>query len=283
MAPAEHTTGARGVAVGRWSGPRRLLRVYGALLRSELQAAWSYRAQLVLGALGWVVPVVFMALWRGAAGGGDVAGITSAQFATYYAIVLLTTSLQISQILSFEVEPLVHSGELSALLLRPAHALHVLVARGLAQLTYKLTPLVLVVPALVLLLGGSVTSDAGQWWLAAGLVPLGFLSIVYLGLIMGSLALWLTRSAALSGLLFGMEWLVGGLVAPVALMPGPLPQVLRHQPLWFAIGAPAELVSGIVALSPWVLLEALAWVVLLHVAFARMWQRGLLRYEAVGT
>jgi ABC-2 type transport system permease protein len=266
-----------------WTGPRRLVRVYGGLLRSELQAASSYRAQLVLGALAWVVPVAFMALWRGAAAGGDVAGITGPQFTTYFAVVMLTTSVQLSQILSFEVEPLVYSGELSALLLRPHHPLHVLVARGLAQLTYKLTPLLLVVPALVVFLDGSVSRDVGQWFLAAGLAPFGFLAVVYLGMMMGSLALWVTRSAALSGLLFGAEWLIGGLVAPIALMPGPLPDLLRHQPLWFAIGAPAEAVSGISRLSPWMLVEALAWVVVLHVAFARMWRRGVRRYEAVGT
>lgn len=266
-----------------WTGTARVARVYGGLLRSELQAASTYRSQLVLGALGWVVPVAFMALWRGAASDGDVAGITAAQFTTYFAVVMLTTSLQLSQGLSFEVEPLVHSGELSALMLRPTHPMHLLVARGLARLSYQVTPLLLVVPALIVLLGGVVTHDPEQWFLAAALAPLGFVSEVYLGLMMGCLALWLTRSAALSGLLFGAEWLIGGLVAPIALMPAPLPEVLRHQPLWFAIGGPAEAISGISRLSPWTLLEALAWIVLLHLAFARMWRRGLRRYEAVGT
>jgi ABC-2 type transport system permease protein len=266
-----------------WSGPRRVTRVYGGLMRSELQAASTYRSQLVLGALSWVVPVAFMALWRGAAAGGDVEGITGAQFTTYYAVVMLTTSLQLSRSLAFDVEPLVHSGQLSALLLRPHHPMHVLVARGVAQLTYKVTPLLLVVPALIVFLGGTVSDDPVQWTLAAALVPLGFVCDVYLSLMMGALALWITRSVALSGLVFGAEWLIGGLVAPVALMPGPLPDVLRHQPLWFAIGAPAEAVSGISLLSPWMILEALVWVVLLHLAFARMWRRGLLRYEAVGT
>lgn len=274
---------AEPLAPTAWTGPRRLARVYGALLRTELQAASTYRAQLMLGALSWVVPVAFMALWRGAAGVGDIAGITGPQFTTYYAVLLLTTSLQLSQALSFDVEPLVHSGELSALMLRPHHPMHVLVARGVAQLSYKLTPMALVVPALIVLLGGAVSREPAQWLLAAALVPLGFVCEVYLGLMMGALALWVTRSAALSGLLFGAEWLIGGVVAPVALMPGPLPELLRHQPLWFAIGAPAEAISGISVLTPWMLLEALLWVGLLHLAFARMWRRGLLRYEAVGT
>ncbi len=266
-----------------WTGLRRLARVYGALLRTELQAASSYRAQLALGALAWVVPVAFMALWRGAAGTEGVDGISAAQFTTYYAVVMFTTSLQISRSLSFDVEPLVHSGELSALLLRPHHPMHVLITRGLARLTYALTPLLLVVPALVWFLGGVVTDDPGQWALAVALTPLGFVAEIYLGLMMGCLALWFTRSAALSGLLFGAEWLIGGLVAPIALMPPPLDTLLRHQPLWFAIGAPAEAISGISRLEPWILLEAGAWIVVLHLGFAGLWRRGTRRYEAVGT
>ena len=72
----------------------------------------------------------------------------------------MTTSLQLTNHLSFGVEPLVHSGELSALLLRPHHPMHVLVASGLAQLTYKVAPLVVVVPLLIVgldVIGGHLT------------------------------------------------------------------------------------------------------------------------------
>jgi ABC-2 type transport system permease protein len=277
------TQDVAGTWTGTWTGPRRLARVYAGLLRAEVQAASTYRSQLVLGALGWVVPVAFMALWRGAASGGAVDGIDAGQFTTYFAVILLTTSLQLSRNLSFGIEPLVWSGQLSALLLRPHHPVHALVARGLAELTYKLSPLVVVVPLLVVGLGGVTTSDVGQWLLAALLVPLGFVCEVYLALIMGSLALWITRSSAVTGLLFGFEWVLGGLVAPVVLLPGVLPEVLRHQPLWFALGAPAEAISGISVLTPWVLAEAAAWALLLHLAFARLWRAGTRRYEAVGT
>ena len=58
-----------------WTSPphTRIARaglVVVALLRAELQAAAAYRAQLILGIFGWVVPLAFMVLWTGAAGGG---------------------------------------------------------------------------------------------------------------------------------------------------------------------------------------------------------------------
>ena len=257
--------------------------MYGALIGLELQVVSTYRAQLLLGALSWVVPVGFMALWRGAAAAGPVDGITAAQFTTYFAVLLFTTSLQLSRNLSFQLAPMVHSGELSALLLRPHHPMHVLIAKGIAELTYRLTPLLVVVPLLIWLVGGTVTTDPAQWVIGGGVMLLGTVSETYLGAMMGAVALWLTRSSGVRGLLFGAEWLFGGLVAPIALLPGVLPELLRHQPLWFAIGAGGEAISGISVLSPWVLMEAALWIVVLHELFAAIWRRGMKRYEAVGT
>ena len=265
------------------TGPARLVAIYGALIRVELQAASAYRAQLLLSALGWVVPVSFMALWRGAASGGPVDGISAGQFTTYFAVLLLTTSVQLTRHLSFEVAPMVHSGQLSALLLRPHHPLHVLIARGIAELTFRLTPLLLVMPLLILGIGGIVTHSAPQWVMGVVLMVLGLVAESYLAAMMGSLALWLTRSSGIRGLLYGAEWVFGGLVAPIALLPGILPELLRHQPLWFAIGGPAEAISGISVVSPWTLVEAAGWIVVLHLLFTEMWKRGMRRYEAVGT
>ena len=264
------------------SGPARLVAVYTALITIELQAAATYRAQLVLGALGWVVPVGFLALWRGAAAAGPVDGIPAAQFTTYFAVLLLTTSAQLTHIV-FQVAPLVHSGELSALLLRPHHPMHVLIARGVAQLAYRLPPVLVAVPLLIVVVGGTVSPSAEQWAIGIALALVGGVAETYLALMMGSVALWLTNSSGIRGLLLGAEWVFGGLVAPVVLLPGILPEVLRHQPMWYALGGPAEAISGISSLSPLVLVAALGWVFALHLVFRVVWRRGLRRYEAVGT
>ena len=277
---------APGASRSSLAGPgqraRRLGDVYRGLVRVELQAAATYRGQLLLGLFALLVPIAFMALWRGAAAGGSVDGITAGQFTTYYAVLLFTTGMQISRPMAFGISPLVHSGQLSAMLLRPHHPLHVLVAGALARQVYALTPLILVVPVVIAVGDGTVVAGAGTWLLALALCVLGTVSVGYLGAMMGSIALWMTNSSGIRGLLVGAEWIFGGLVAPIVLLPGILPTVLQHQPLWFAIGAPAEIVSGIGDPGPWSVLEAAAWVVLLHHVFRWMWRRGMRRYEAVG-
>lgn len=59
--------------------------------------------------------------------------------------------------------------------------------------------------------------------------------------------------------------------------------MLAHQPMWFAVGAPAEIVSGIADPGWWAVVEAVAWVVLLDRVFRVVWSRGVRRYEAVGS
>jgi ABC-2 type transport system permease protein len=93
----------------------------------------------------------------------------------------------------------------------------------------------------------------------------------------------MTKAQGVQGLLVGAEWVLGGIIAPVGLLPGALPDVVRHQPLWFADGAAPEILSGIGHPGPWALVEAALWVVCLHVAYRRLWVRALTRYEAVGT
>lgn len=273
-----------GRPAGRLSAPAvRLARVGSALIGAEVQAASAYRAQLLVGVFGWVVPLAFMALWRGAAGDGAIEGTTSAQFATYFAVMLVTTSVALTPVIVFGFGDLVHSGQLSSMLLRPHHPLLTLVARAVAQKTYRVPPVLLVFPLLLALTGGTVTDHVPSLVLAPVVCLLGVIGASYLAALVATIAFWMTKSNGVQGLLSGLEWIVGGLVAPVALLPGILPDIVRHQPLWFAGGAPAEMVAGMGHHGWGTAVEALLWIVVLDQVFRVVWRRGLRRYEAVGT
>jgi ABC-type uncharacterized transport system permease subunit len=265
------------------SGGRRLVALYAGLVRAELQAASAYRAQLVLQAFAWVVPLAFLALWRGASSNGPVQGITSGQFATYFCLLLVTTSLQIIMPVIFGFGHLVYTGELSALLLRPCHALHTVVARALAEKVYRLPPLLVLVPVALVLTGGSVQVDPMGWVVAVAVTLLGTVATTYLAAMAAALAFWMTKAQGVQGLLVGAEWILGGIVAPAALLPWLLPDLIRHQPLWFADAAAPEILSGISSPEPWLVAEAALWVLVLHLGYRMLWRRALRRYEAVGT
>ncbi|MEI2774733.1 MAG: ABC-2 family transporter protein [Tetrasphaera sp.] len=261
----------------------RLARTYAALLRVEAQAASAYRWELVLSAFAWIVPLAFLALWSSAAADGPAGGITRTQFATYYCLLLFTTSLQVTMPVIFEFGWQVYSGQLSAQLLRPVHPMHQIVARAAAAKLYGLPPMLLVVPIALWLTGARVQTGPDDWLLAAIVSLLGTAALVHLAAMSAAIAFWMTKAQGVQGLLLGVEWVIGGLVAPVALLPGLLPDIAVHQPLWFANGAAPEILSGIGDRGWWLAGEALVWLVSLHAAYRLIWRAGLRRYEAVGT
>ncbi len=263
--------------------PVRVVSLYSGMVRAELQAASAYRAQLVLSVLAWVVPLAFLALWRSAAADGPVGGITATQFSTYFCLLLVTTNLQLSMPVIFEFGWLVYSGQMSALLVRPCHPIHQVVARAVAEKAYVLPGLVVIVPVALALTGGSVTGTPFAWLVAVLATLLGTLAVVYLAAMAGAIAFWMTKAQGVQGLLVGAEWVLGGIVAPVALLPGPWPDIVRHQPFWYADAAAPEILSGISAPSVWIVAEAAVWVLGLHLLYRVLWRRALLRYDAVGT
>jgi ABC-2 type transport system permease protein len=253
------------------------------LLRAELQAASAYRAQLVLSALAWVTPLAFMALWRGASATAPVNGITQGQFTAYFTLLLATTSLQLVLPVIFMFGDLVYTGHLSALLLRPGHAIHTIVARSLSHKAFSMPVLLVLVPVVIVTTDATISASPSTVVIAVLTCVLGLVASTYLAAMAGALAFWMTKAQGVQGLLVGAEWILGGIIAPVALLPGPLAAVVPHQPLWFADAALPELLSGIREASPLMVVEASAWVVVLHLAYRLLWRRALGKYEAVGT
>jgi ABC-2 type transport system permease protein len=262
---------------------RRTFTLYAALIRAELVHAAAYRAQLLFGVVEWLVPLAFLALWRSAAAQGPVGGITATQFSTYFCLLLFTTNLQFAMVVIYVFGDRVYSGQLSALLVQPVHAIHQIVAMGLAAKIYQLPVLLVLVPIALVFTGGAITAGGSGWLIGVLVMLLGTVSVVYLAAMTGTVSFWMTKAQGVQGLLIGAEWVLGGIVAPVALLPGPWAEIVRHQPLWYADAAAPEFLSGISEPSWWVVLEAAVWVVGLHLAYRVLWRHGLRRYEAVGT
>jgi ABC-2 type transport system permease protein len=260
-----------------------VLRLYAGHLRAELAAAAAYRLQLVLGVLGWVYPLAFLALWRGAAQGEPVAGIEPEALAAYFCLVLVTNTLQITMPIVFGFGHQVYSGQLSALLLHPRHPLHASVAKALAENVYQLPILAVLVPGVLLLTAGTLTTDAATWGIAVLVMILGAVASIHLAAMSAAVAFWMSKAQGVQGLVVAAEWVLGGVIAPAVLLPGRLAEVAVHQPLWFAIGAGPAMLSGITEPSLTQVGEAAVWCVALHLAYRALWRRAVRRYEAVGS
>ena len=260
----------------------RLPAVYGGLIRAEVMATAGYRAGMVVGLLGWVIPFVMMALWRGAAADGAIEGITADQFTTYFGLVLFTSALSLNGMLVYDFSPLVRDGRLAHYLVRPYHPFHNLIAMGLARSLFFGPAAGVLLAAVLVIVGGPI--DAGALPTALGAWLIGSVAAGHIAALAGTIALWVTEAYGVQSIVLGLEGLLGGLYAPVALLPGFLAVVGRHNPFWFQVGAPSELLAGIIepAAGLRAMAEGLVWIVVLHAVFRVVWRRGVRQFELVG-
>jgi ABC-type uncharacterized transport system permease subunit len=252
----------------------------GAWLRLSFKAAAQFRAQAFISLFGWVVPLAFMALWNAAAAGSEQ--MTPNQTTSYYLVMLAATNLSVSGDLIWGFGSLVYSGDLAVLLVQPAPPIWGIIARPLADKAIRFAPLLLILPLLAWGLGADFTSSPAAIAFSLALFAFGWLAALLAAAVWALAGLWMGRAGGIKGLFNGIAWVLGGLIAPSAFMPEPLAWAMRLSPFWAAEGGAAELLSG--ALSPtwWMLPVNLAWIAVLAFIFRLSWPLALRRFEAVG-
>jgi ABC-2 type transport system permease protein len=184
----------------------------------------------------------------------------------------------------FEMGYLVRTGRMSPKLLRPILPIWESVADNLA---YKTITLVILVPIW-----------AGVAWvtrphfattsvdLALGVPALLLGAVVHYiwNYNVGLAAFWLTRTDALSGFWWGMNLFMGGRLAPLQALPGPVQWLAAVLPFKWIIWFPAAALMG--TLSPREMVVGLgaqiAWLAAGIVVFRVMWRTGVKQYSAVG-
>ncbi|MCL1838165.1 MAG: hypothetical protein FWG47_02475 [Propionibacteriaceae bacterium] len=251
-----------------------------AWLRLESRAAFMYRAKLMIGLFGWVVPLAFMALWNLAA---DGSGIMSAnQTSAYYLVILLTTNLFLGGEIIFGFASRVYTGELSGLMLMPFPSLLAILPAPLMQALIRCAPLTVALGLLTWALDADFQISVFTALIAVLLGFFGWIASVLFCYLYALTALWIGKSEGILGLFFGFWWVLSGLVAPSVFMPGWLGWVMRLSPLWLAVGGMGELLSGVVTPSWWMPVSLGVWIAGLAALLRWAWPRAMRRFEAIG-
>ena len=255
-----------------------------ALVRAELSDIFQYRVVMFLYALWNVVnPIVYLAVWSVVAGEGRVAGFGRGDFVMYYLVFMavshLTTSIEI-----YTFGPMIQSGGLSPHLLRPMHPFWLAAARNLA---YKLVALVFIAPVwaalFVILRPPFEPAWSGIVLFVPALLLAGLVAFAF-GLAFAMLAFWTTRSYSFWEIWLGLAFLLGGQVAPVAVLPGAIQTLALALPFRYTLGFPIEVLLGRAAgleLAFGFGMQ-IAWLTLGALAAALIWRQGVRRYSAVG-
>ena len=255
-----------------------------ALGRAELADFFQYRIVMFLYALWDIIsPIVYLAVWSAVAGDGAVGGYRQGDFVTYYLVFMAVTHLT-AAIEVYTFGPMIQHGRLSPHLLRPMHPIWVAVARNLA---YKVVSMLFLLPVwlvLFLLLRPPFQADPLAIGLFIPALTLAGLLSFLVGTCFALLAFWTTRSFSFWEIWMGLTFLLGGQVAPVAVLPGLVQTLAVALPMRYTLGFPIEVLLGRsqgLDLALGFAIQA-GWIAAAGVAVVLIWRAGIKRYAAVG-
>ncbi len=241
----------------------------------------EYRAELFLWALSGTLPLILMGVWTQAAQGGKF-GLTPVDFIRYFLTVFLVRQFTTVWVI-YEFEKEVVEGKLSPRLLQPLDPVWHHVASHLSERLARL-------PFAILLVGLFFALYPQAFWIP----ELGKLLLFLLALILAfalrfliqytfaMFAFWTERATAIENFWFLFYLFLSGMVAPLAMFPAPVRQVVLWTPFPYLINFPASILIGLPVDVGQGFLVMLGWGALFFGLNRWLWRQGLKQYSGMG-
>ena len=255
-----------------------------ALIRATWASWLQHRGFFYLVAFSWMIPLlVYLFVWSAAAEEGTAGGLGRRELVGYYVVLILVNQLTFSTN-NWTVGDGIRYGRLNFLLVRPLSPFYDALASEMAVKVVFMTFALPLVGLLALVLRPSL---ALTWPNLLAFVPalilawaLRFLWGYWLAL----LSFWSSRADALLSLQESLVFLLGGQVAPLALLPAGIQRLATFLPFRYMLSFPVEILAGQVEGSAlWAgLAIQCAWLALALALCLALWRAGLRRYSAVG-
>jgi ABC-2 type transport system permease protein len=265
------------------------VRKYWHVINIGIQNTLVYRVNFLFRSVFALVPLfATISLWRAIYEGksGTVAGYTLAQMISYYLIVTIVDALTGVTEDDWQIAADIKDGKISQFLLKPIDYLtYRFCLFGAGRLIYMV---VATVPVTLFILYLRDYFVLPQTWATVGWFTLSLLMTAMLQFLisytMALLAFWLLEISTFIFIVFAFEYIAGGHLFPLDILPPALANVLAFTPfpyqMFFSVSIYIGKVTG-AALYKGLLLQA-AWVLIAYVAARLMWNRGIRKYSAVG-
>jgi len=255
------------------------------LLRVGVAETVAYRAEFLVWVLTTTLPLVMLGLWTSVADEAPFREYTSADFVAYYLSVLIVRNVTGSWV-AWQISEEIRTGVMAMRLLRPVHPFIVFTASHLAAVPFR--TVVSMPITVILLLSSGASALATEPMQLAMIVPslaLAWLVTFNVMFAIGAVGFFATKTMALLNMYFGLYSLFAGYLLPIDLLPRWLSELAEVSPFRAMLSAPVELMTVQLSSSDVVRLLAgqLAWAVVTLLAALWVWNRGVKRFEAVGT
>ena len=226
------------------------------------------------------VTLALGALWRAAAAanGGAIATY-SAVALTWYVATSEAVTISLDARLIDQVGEDVRDGTFAVELLRPVPMLAIRVATHVGRALPRLL-LCATLGVLVATLTAGAPPDPAALALAAPSMVLAIVANLFAMHAFAAVAFWIRDARSTWFLYQKFVFVLGGMLLPIEVLPGPLAATARALPFTAMAYAPARLASG--HFEPYLLAVQAGWVVVLALLAAWVFARGERRLQVVG-
>src|SRR5688572_30427441 len=265
------------------------MKKYWHVVNIGIQNTLVYRMNFLFRSLFSLIPLfATISLWRSIFAGkeGTVAGYTLAQMTSYYLVVTIVDALTAVNEDDWQIAADIKDGNISQFLLKPMDYLtYRLCLYVSGRIIFTVCAFVPVVGFIFLLRDYFVLpADAATLgWFGLSLVFTALLQF-FISYTMALLAFWVLEVSTFIFILFAFEYIAGGHLFPLDILPAQALQALHFTPFPYQLFFPVNIYLGRVTgaeLYQGLLIQA-AWVLAAYVAARFVWSRGIRKYSAVG-
>lgn len=266
------------------------MRKYLHVINTGIQNTLVYRVNFLFRATFALVPLLAtIYLWRAVYSGktdNDVAGYSLAGMISYYLLITVVDSLTGVTEDDWQIAADIKDGNINQFLLKPIdYMVYRLCLFFSGRLIYMA---VAIIPVSIFILFQRKYFVGPVSW---SVFPVFLLSLVLTALLqffmsytMAMLAFWVLEVSTFIFILFAFEYIAGGHLFPIDILPPIVAQVLKFTPFPYQLFFPVSVYLGRVeGVEMWTGLGIqFAWTVF-FIIFARwIWSRGIRKYTAVG-
>ena len=265
------------------------MKKYLHVLNIGIQNQLVYRVNFLFRACFGLLPLIAtISLWRTVyAGeeGGSVGTYTLAQMISYYLVVTLVDMFTAVNEDDWQIAADIREGNISQFLVKPIDYLKYRLCLFLAGRAIYTS--VALVPVALFILVQREYFVAPNWntfgWFLLSIVMTALLQF-FTSYAMALLAFWVLEVSTFIFILFAFEYIAGGHMFPLDILPPALLNVLSFTPFPYQMYFPVSIYVGKstgAALYQGLVIQFL-WVVVAYLFARFMWARGLRKYSAVG-
>ncbi len=263
---------------------RALPVVFSIGLQRQLAYRWNYLLRALFSAVPLLVSWVF---WEAVFQGKETVGnYTLASLLTYYAVLLIVEAVSSPADDDFQISREIREGMLNPILLRPLPYGLYRVALFLSGRCAYLAAALIPVAACFFLLSRVVHLELGSLDPIRGMTALLGSALLQfsLTLCLSLTSFWFLDISALIFLVYSLEFLAGGHVFPLDLLPAPIFAVARLLPFAYEYWFPATALCGTISHKTWLIGLGMqfGWAIIFLFLAHFLWKAGLRKYTAAG-